>query len=161
MTTRPHTPQDLTLSHVTSVHDWLPRELPSCTGLTALRLHYCNSSQYPRGEYAVAGTFPDQLPDGPYLRNLVQLSLVFCHFLEVPPALSAATALRLLTFENDEIGRLQSLPRAPFRAAQAGQVLAGMRRLRELRLRTRNWEADEQRRLKALLPDVSICYTGR
>jgi len=39
-------PQDLTLSYMDFVGEWLPSDVLSCAGLTALRLRECYGSDY-------------------------------------------------------------------------------------------------------------------
>ena len=138
--------QDLTLACVTSKGGWLPRDLPACTGLTALRLRDCRADvdATPQGESA-ADTSPHKLRSSPYLRTLQELHLVDCQFAEFPKEVSEATALRSLVCTNNAARRLPSVPSVPFEAkAAAAEVLGCLPRLSELRLRASDWAAAEQ-----------------
>ena len=109
--------QDLTLAYVMSVGGWLPRDLPSGTGLTALRLRDCRATADAtyEGEPATDAP-PHRLPVGVYLQTVQELHLVDCQFAAFPAAVSEATALLLLVCSNNAIRRLPTVPSAPFKA---------------------------------------------
>ena len=145
-------PQDLSLCGVQSASGWLPSELPTCAGLTALRIQSCI------GYEPTGGVGPLVLPSGPYLRGLRELFLEGCRFGEIPSVIAEATALEVLMCTNSASWRLEVLPPAPFKTAQAADVLCCLTRLRELRLAARDWEAEEQRSMVERLPGVRVSY---
>ncbi len=156
------TPQDLTLTDVTSVGHWLPLELVSCAGLTALRLQRCSSSSWPPTSAASSAAYGfayHRLPEGVYLQTLMALQLVDCQFAEFPRAISVATALHMysLTCTNKSgYWGLLAAPDAVFKATQAAEVLTCLPRLVELRLKARDWAAEEWSSLAGMLPDVRM-----
>ncbi len=145
-------------------NEWLPSDLLSRTGLTALRLRQCCGNDYiPPAEASDRYRYSNELPatrlaDGQYLRNLQELSLVDFRFAQIPPVLSAATALRSLTLTNKARRFMAYVePKGPFSARQAGEVLARLPRLRELCLAARDWEPAELSSLvSGVLPGVRI-----
>ncbi len=146
-------PQDLTLSEIIYTrgsNEWQPPDLLSRTGLTALRLRQCCGNDYippaePSDRYRHREELPaTRLAGGEYLRNLQELSLVNFRFAEIPPVLSAATALSTLTLTNKATRFMAYVePKGPFSARQAAEVLARLPRLRELCLAARDWEPAE------------------
>ena len=155
------------MEYVTSICDWWPEHLPSCVGLTALRLRDCRSHEdVDEGFDATAEDATDSnvdldphlLPSGPYLRTLQELHLVDCQFREFPKEVSEATALRSLVCTNNAARRLPLVPSAPFEAKDAAGVLGCLPRLSELRLKASDWAAAEQHSLPEMLPDIRISF---
>ncbi|KAL4448309.1 hypothetical protein ABPG75_005528 [Micractinium tetrahymenae] len=109
--------------------EWAPRRLPECirlrSGLRSLGLE---------------GQRMAELPEGPYLQGLEALQLVLQAFSQVPPALTAATALTRLDLSHnggmqlsaavlDALPCLRALTLAGTGSLPEGRYLAGLQEL--------------------------------
>ena len=155
----------LVLANVQIASDQLPQGIAACSGLTELALRrvgdicpsiyedeYIDSdSDNPRDDF-----FLWDLPDGPYIGNLVRLSLSGNAFDTVPPALATAAALELLDLAHQDVPVAARDFRRDARARVQGLlVLDGLPRLRRVIL-TGFAQDDECARFQAAHPDIDV-----
>ncbi len=151
--------QRLVLTDVTTGSTQLPLGVMACSSLTELVLkRFCvnDDCQPDSWDYSSAIYLRRLPPGGPYLSELVRLSLAENAFSAVPPSLTAATALAVLDMGKQRLG--QGYDTYDEEPLQGLHVLLGLTRLRCVNLVGFNQRPTTRQCFRVARPDVTVTW---
>ncbi len=150
--------QRLVLTDVETGSTQLPLGVMACSGLTELVLQrfFVRDCQSQFRDYGTAIPLRSLPPGGPYLSQLVCLSLAENAFSAVPPSLAAATALEVLDMGKQRLA--QSNREHHGDPVQGLHVLLGLTRLRCVNLEGFNQGPTIRQCFRVARPDVTVTW---